>query len=149
MTRYVLDTNVYIDANRQVHEAVQLERFVGTFAGSVFLSAVVVQELLAAVGPPAATARLQADVIEPYETAGRIVTPSYECFKHAGSTLASMIRAGLTLSQRERGFVNDVLLATSCAEAGATLVTRNTKDFARIGKHLPEFRFAEPYPTAA
>ncbi len=149
MARYVLDTNVYIDANRHAPEGEELEQFVVAPGGSIYLSAVVVQELLAAVGPASATTRLQTDVIQPYERAGRILTPSYACFKRAGQALASMIRAGLTLSKLERGFVNDVLLAASCLEAGATLVTRNVRDFGRIAKHLQDFQFALPYPYHA
>lgn len=149
MARYVLDTNVYIDANRYPDEGGKLGRFVGALTASVYLSAVVVQELLAGARSARAADRLQTDVIEPYERAGRVLTPSYQCFRRAGHTLASMIPAGLTLSKLERGFVNDVLLAASCVEAGATLVTRNTRDFGRIARHLEGFQFAPPYPAHA
>jgi len=44
-----------------------------------------------------------------------------------------------------RSFVNDVLLAMSCREAGAVLVTANMRDFARIAA-VRRFEFVAPWP---
>jgi predicted nucleic acid-binding protein len=44
-----------------------------------------------------------------------------------------------------RSFLNDVLLAVSCREAGAVLITANVADFARI-RTVESFRFMEPWP---
>jgi predicted nucleic acid-binding protein len=143
---YVLDTNVYIDANHDPGAAEKLQQFMGVLGASVYLSAIVAQELLAGTLDAKAARGLDTDVLQPYERWGRVLTPSYGTFKRAGETLASLVRAGLTLSTLERGFVNDVLLAASCLDAGATLVTRNTGDFVRIAKHLKGFRFSPPYP---
>lgn len=147
MAGYVLDTNVYVDANRDPQQAHALAAFVGTFVASVYLSAVVVQELLAGAISAAAARRLQADVIDPYEGAGRVITPSYQSFKRTGRVVASMIRSGVTLATAERGFLNDILLATSCLELNLTLVTRNARDFKQITRYLPGFAFVLPYPA--
>lgn len=50
------------------------------------------------------------------------------------------------LAARERTtaaapLTNDVILASSCREAGVTLVTGNPRDFAAIQRHLHGFRF--------
>jgi len=51
-------------------------------------------------------------------------------------------------SKLPRSFVNDVLIAASCAEAGVTLVTDNARDFARIGAVL-RFGVTAPWPADA
>jgi hypothetical protein len=45
-------------------------------------------------------------------------------------------------------FVDDVLIAASCAESGVTLVTDNTRDFGRIGAVL-RFGVAAPWPDGS
>ena len=42
-------------------------------------------------------------------------------------------------------FVNDVMLAMSCRETGAVLITGNTRDFARIAS-VRAFDFVPPWP---
>lgn len=44
-----------------------------------------------------------------------------------------------------RYFLNDVLLAVSCREAGVTLVTANLDDFERI-RQVERFHFVPPWP---
>lgn len=146
MTRYVLDTNLYIEANRDSRRAAELTRFVAGTLPSLYLNAVVVQELFAGARTSADAQALEDDVIEPFERVGRLVTPSYRTFKRAGGVLADLVRDGLVLGRTERGFVNDLLLAISCLEHGCTLVTRNARDFRRISEQLPGFEFAVPYP---
>lgn len=149
MTRYVLDTNLYVEASRDRSLAAPLLEFVDRFLPFIHLSAVVVQELLAGAVTRAAARLVDQNVVRPYERVGRVVTPSYRCYKDAGLVLAALIGSGTVLARTERGFVNDVLLAASCREGGFTLLTRNTRDFRRIAEHLPGFRFAAPYPLAS
>ncbi|MGH7645877.1 MAG: type II toxin-antitoxin system VapC family toxin [Gemmatimonadales bacterium] len=146
MTRYVLDTNLYIEANHDAQHAKELTRFVAGALPFLYLSAVVVQELLAGARTKDDAQGLEDDVIGPFERVGRLVTPSYRTFKRAGQVLGDLVRGGLVLGRAERGFVNDLLLAISCIEHGCTLVTRNERDFARISQHLTGFAFAAPYP---
>jgi predicted nucleic acid-binding protein len=63
-----------------------------------------------------------------------------------GLTLAALRETeGLALAQVRRSFAFDVLLAFTCREAGATLVTRNTADMARI-RAVFTFGYVAPYP---
>ena len=63
-----------------------------------------------------------------------------------GTTLAAFVaRDGLVLAQVRRGFVFDILIAHSCREAGAILVSANTRDLQRIAKVFA-FDFVAPYP---
>jgi predicted nucleic acid-binding protein len=47
-----------------------------------------------------------------------------------------------------RAFVNDVLLALACREAGVILVTANRRDFERI-QRVARFEFVAPWPSPA
>jgi predicted nucleic acid-binding protein len=47
-----------------------------------------------------------------------------------------------------RTFALDILLAYSCREGGAVLVTRNDRDMARIRQAF-EFEHVAPYPARA
>lgn len=144
--KYTLDTQLFIHAFRDPDANAALEVFHTVFAPFEYLTAVVVQELRAGATPRQAD-RLQANVFAPFERRGRVLTPSYAAWKEAGAVLARLVDAeGLHLRAVSRGFVNDVLLAVTCREAGVTLVTENVRDFARIARGL-RFEFVGPWPT--
>jgi len=54
---------------------------------------------------------------------------------------------GIVLARVPRSFALDILLAFSCRENGAVLVTRNAKDMTRIGGVF-SFEHEAPYPKA-
>lgn len=139
--RYVADTQLYIDALRQDKDRAGLNAFQMEQTPFLHLSAVVAQELRAGVRGTAA-GRLEQDLIAPYERRGRLITPTDAAWKEAGRLLSELIppsgRRAVT-----RSFANDVLLALSCREAGAVLVTSNVRDFARIAA-AREFEFVRP-----
>jgi len=56
-------------------------------------------------------------------------------------------RRRLSPGRVPRSFLNDVLLAVSCREAGLTLVTNNTADFELIAE-VEAVRFGLPWPKA-
>jgi predicted nucleic acid-binding protein len=145
---YTLDTNLYIDAFRHAAANAELQIFHTAYAPFEHLSAVVVQELRAGVSGRAA-AQLQRHVLAPFERRGRVFAPSYATWKATGEILAHMAERGsLDWRAVSRGFVNDVLLAMSCRDAGIVLVTRNTGDFERIASVRP-FDFIAPWPRPA
>ena len=146
--KYTLDTNLYIDAFRVPEANVALQLFHTAFAPFEYLSAVVVQALRAGsrAGRLGATG-LQRNVLNPFERRGRVFTPSYGAWKDAGEVLALLADRGrLDWRNVSRGFVNDVLLAMSCREAGIVLVTANIGDFERIASVRP-FAFVAPWPS--
>lgn len=140
---HVVDTHLYIDALRTEAGRHALNEFQSAFAPFLHFSAVVAQELRAGVraadGP-----RLEASVFAPYERRGRLIAPSYAAWKETGRVLAELVAPSGWRSVT-RSFVNDVLLAMSCREAGAVLVTANWADFARIARVRP-FDFVAPWP---
>jgi predicted nucleic acid-binding protein len=92
---------------------------------------------------------LEEQVLTPYLRRGRLLTPSGRSWEALGQVLATLgEREGLRADQTPRGFIFDVLIAQSCREAGAVLVSRNTRDLARIAKITP-FEFEAPFPKLA
>jgi predicted nucleic acid-binding protein len=138
----VLDTNVYVRALRDPSAQRALIEFHRASAPWEWLSSVVVQELRVGVSG-ADAARLDAHIFRPFEDRGRLVTPSYRAWKQAGAVLREYSeRWGPALRRLPRSLVNDVLLALSCREMGAVLVTHNHDDFERIAS-VAKFEFAE------
>ena len=140
---HVVDTHLYIDALRTEEGRNALNEFQEAFAPFLHFSAVVAQELRAGVRAAGAS-RLETGVFAPYERRGRLIAPSYAAWKETGRVLAKLVAPNAWRSVT-RSFVNDVMLAMSCREAGAVLVTGNAADFARIAK-VRQFDFVAPWP---
>lgn len=146
MTKLVLDTNIFVQADRDPAWADQLAAFYAAFLPVTLLHAVVVQELLLGAVDVRRGRALYEGYIAPFEARGRVVTPSYRGWRRSGEVVATLVqRRRLSPGGFSRSFLNDVLLAVSCREAGATLVTTNTADFARI-RTVEPFRFMAPWP---
>jgi predicted nucleic acid-binding protein len=141
--RYALDTHLYIDALRTENGKAALNTFHAAFAPFIHLCGVVAHELRAGVRDDAA-ARVDAGLIAPFERRGRIFTPSYTAWKEAGGVLAMLVGPTQWRSVT-RSFVNDVLLAMACREAGVVLITNNTTDFEQIAS-VRKFDFVAPWP---
>jgi hypothetical protein len=76
-----------------------------------------------------------------------VVNPSPVAWEALGTTLATLVeRDGLVLRNLRRSFVFDILIARSCREFGATLISRNTTDLSRIASVF-SFEFDPPYPV--
>ena len=127
MRRLVVDTNVYIDwINDRRHEDVLFRpRTVK------YLSAVVLMELLAGASSTR-DRRLVASVETAYKKARRLLAPSPSVFVDAGTVLCRLrTERGFQLSSSNT-IVNDVLIALSARSIGATVVTRNERDYRAI-----------------
>ena len=146
MTKYVLDTNIFVRADRDRAWAQQLVAFYGAYLPVTFLHAVVVQELLLGSVDARRGRALYEGYVAPFEARGRVVTPSYRSWRRSGEVVAALVqRRRLSPGGFGRSFLNDVLLAVSCREAGVVLVTANVADFARIHAVEP-FGFVAPWP---
>lgn len=147
MTRFVLDTNVYISAERDERWADDLLRFYASALPSTYLHAVVAQELLVGALGPDRRQVVHANLVMPFQRRRRIVTPSFGAWIRSGEAVAELIASrAVSAGGFTRSFLNDVLLASSCREAGLTLVTRNLADFERIHRVL-DFDYVPPWPT--
>lgn len=144
--KYVLDTQLFINAFRDPGANEVLQRFHRAFAPFEHLSLVVAQELRAGVKRPQDRKGLERHVLDVFERAGRTFTPSANAWNRSGDLLSEMARTeGLEIGGLSKSFANDVLLALSCREAGCVLVTDNERDFERIRRYV-QFDFVKPWP---
>ena len=144
--RYVLDTQLFIDAFRDQTANETLQRFHRAFAPFEYLSVVVAQELRAGVRRGQDRKALERNVLSVFERSGRTFAPSASTWQRSGDLLSDMARKeGLEIAHVSKSFANDVLLALSCREAGCVLVTENERDFQRIRRHAP-FDYVKPWP---
>lgn len=147
--KYALDTNIFIRSFRDDAANAAIQRFHRISGPFEYLSSVVVQELRAGVVSPRAGRSLERHVLQPFRRRDRIFTPSATAWEQAGDILAALRNAdGVDLKRMPHSFANDILLAASCRETGVVLVTENTRDFARIQKHI-RFEFTGPWPDSA
>lgn len=148
MKRFVLDTNLFIDAARDRAKGKELATFSAAFLPKLHLHAVVVQELLAGAVSAEWRREIGRALVSPFERRGRIVTPDYASWKRAGEIISELIeRRRMSSAGIGRSFLNDVLLAVSCGANGLTLITKNTADFELIGE-VEAVRFVKPWPKA-
>ena len=127
MQRLVIDTNVYVDwLNVGHHEAVLFQR-----DAVKYLSAIVVMELYAGAFTPR-DRRIIGGVVSAFRRTGRVLVPPGTVYEEAGHVLRSLQRdSGYDLA-RAHSLANDVLIALSARAIGATVVTRNQRDFTAI-----------------
>lgn len=145
--RYAIDSNLFIRAFRTDADRQVLDGFLQAFAPFCVLPAIVAQELLAGVRTVAEARLLDKHLIGRFARRNRLLAPSAESWLESGRVLRALVQAeGLELAKVSKAFGNDVLLALTCREHGLRLVTENTRDFARIRRHV-RFDFAEPWPN--
>ena len=147
MRRFVLDTNLYIAADRDRVAAEQLERFYRAALDVTYLHAVVAQEILTGAIAPGRARSVRNALIEPFATRRRLLTPAFADFVRSGEVMADLMREGhLSREGYSRSFLNDTLLAVCCRAEGLTLITQNLADFERIRRVL-DFEFIAPWPA--
>ena len=145
--KYVLDTNLYVDAIRDPAKEKALDAFLERNAPMTYMSAVVVQELCAGAITGAQFNALDRGILGAFERRGRVTAPSAPAFKECGRILAALFRQdGTRFSDRPRSLVNDILIAVTCRENGFTLIT-NDGDFKMIKPYLRGFAYLPAWPS--
>ena len=135
---YLADTNVYVMAINDPTVRQRFEAFVQRH-GPLLVSAIVAAEVL--IGIPD-VARHEA-AVQALGAGSSIIAPSADDWRRAAAAVA---RLGCGAVTKSRSFWNDALLAAQCARLGMTLLTHNTADFRRLGRHLG-VRTVAPFPT--
>ena len=133
MAKIILDTSVYIPLLRQGKAPGEI---LNTPESIIYLSTVVAQELFAGAGD-AATIKALEKLFYVFQKNKRLVIPSAEDWVQCGSILSQIGKKYGYESIKKGRLVNDVLIALSCKNAGATLLTSNHKDFQLIHKFVP------------
>ncbi len=144
--KYALDTNIYIDAFRGPAVEAALLRFLERALPFTFLSAVVMQELVAGARTPAQVRELERSVFQPFVRRGRVFAPMATAFVRSGRLIAAVAaREGWPAVHQNPSLLNDALLAASCWDAGITLVTQDS-DFDRFAPFMKGWRHVRPWP---
>jgi predicted nucleic acid-binding protein len=145
--KYVLDTQLFINAFRDPAANETLQRFHRSFSPFEYLSVIVAQELRAGVSKPSDRKALERNVLRVFERAGRTITPSPDAWHRSGDLFSAMAQQeGLELARVSKAFANNLMLALSCRESGCVLVTENDRDFSRIRRYIP-FEYVKPWPA--
>ena len=143
---FILDSNIYIDGFNNRDFAVEFRDFHKTHLPRILLSAVVLSELLVGANSPQRVWALRRSLIEPFKSRRRILVPTLQTWESA-SMVDRRLRAlgSFDSSLAQRGFFNDILIAASAREIGATIITKNSADFALIARVL-DVHFVPPWP---
>ena len=137
--KVLLDTNVFIDYLRT-------DRYADWIFGGVsniirFLSSVVLMELR--IGADTLRRQRVVDRIQAAFPASRLFAPLPLLFDQAGQLFRTLHGNGSGLDDR-LGPVNDLLIALTARQIGATVLTSNVEDFQRVARHLPGLRIVAP-----
>lgn len=147
MKRFVLDTNVLIEAMRDGEAEAELVAWQRRMAPFVFQHSVVIAELLVGAWNELAWKRWHRRWVEPAERLGRVIVPTYATWLRA-SRIISQLAGSERIPKRQfkTRFFNDCLIAATCREHGHSVVTHNLDEFALIATVEPSVRFFAPLP---
>ena len=132
--KYLLDTNVYLEAVRSEEARVQFRKTFYPLLPATYLSAVVSYEL----GVNAYNGRtltLLQDFVRPMERSGRVVTPAFDDWVMASQVVTAVGEKEKSWRSKLLALLNDILIALSARRIGATLLTYNRDDFRLIRRH--------------
>lgn len=147
MVRYVVDTNLYVEAIRTDEGNRSLAEFQRRYAPVLFQHSVVAQEILAGAKSERAFRAYHEDWVEPFEELGRVLAPGHGSWMGAALIMTRLVERGWkSPGGFTRSFLNDCLIAATAREHGFVLITRNTHDYTMIGEVEPGLRFEAPWP---
>jgi len=137
--KVVLDTNVFIDFLRA---GLHAECVLGGHGTVIrFLSGVVLLELQLGADTP--KRRKAVDQLQEAFPSVRILGVTPSILDHAGRVFRALY--GNASGLRDRlGPLNDLLIAFTAREIGATVVTSNVLDFRRIAANVPGLTIVTP-----
>lgn len=148
MAKYVVDTNLYVEAILTDEGNAALAAFQRRCAPSLFQHSTVAQEILAGARDEVDYRKYHEDWVEPFERLERIITPTHAAWLRAARIMARLVERGhRSPGGFSRSFLNDCLIAASARDQGFVLVTRNTSDFALIGRVERSLRYEPPWPV--
>jgi predicted nucleic acid-binding protein len=137
--KVVLDTNVFVNYLRV---GLHADWVFGRVGNTIrFLSAIVLMELRLGADTP--QRKRAVDRIQRAFPPGRLVAPAPHVFEKAGRLFRTLYGDGSGLRDR-LGPLNDLLIALTARQIGATLVTSNLNEFRRIAARAPGLRVVAP-----
>lgn len=147
MERFVLDTNIFIEALRSPEARVELAEWQRAMAPHLWQHAVVVSELLVGAKDEATWGRWHDRWVVPAERVRRIVVPGYGDWLRASRIISKLTESGwISVGGVKSSFYNDCLLAATARDHGHVIVTHNHEDFDLIGRVESQLRTVPPFP---
>ncbi len=137
--KVLLDTNVFIDYLRADLHADWI--FGGVSNTIRFLSSIVLMELRLGADTP--RRKRAVDRIQVAFPTGRLIAPLPVLFDQAGRLFRTLYGDGSGFDDR-LGPVNDLLIALTAKQMGATVVTSNIQEFRQIATHVSGLRIVTP-----
>jgi predicted nucleic acid-binding protein len=137
--KVLLDTNVFIDYLRADLHADWI--FGGVSNIIRFLSSIALMELR--IGADTPRRQRAVDHIQAAFPPSRLIAPLPQLFDQAGRLFRILYGDGSGLQDR-LGPVNDLLIALTARQIGATVLTSNLEEFHQIAKCLHGLRMAAP-----
>ncbi|MBI2468474.1 MAG: type II toxin-antitoxin system VapC family toxin [Candidatus Rokubacteria bacterium] len=131
----LLDTNVYLEAVRTEARRSQFRTTFFPLLPATFLSAVVAYELSVNARERSTRTRLL-DFVRPMERTGRLVTPSFDDWLEAAELVSAIGEGDRGWRSKLPALLNDILIALSARQIGATLFTYNREDFRLIRRYM-------------
>ena len=143
---YLIDSNVYIRAFRESAFGADLQAFHRMNLARLVVSAVVASELLIGAQKPDRERAIRRTLVEPFRSRGRFLTPTWSTWELASKIDRGIRRQAANRTRLDRrSFMQDILIAATAREVGATIISENTADFALIGRHV-DIAFVPPWP---
>lgn len=143
---YLIDTNIYIGAINDARIGAALAAFEQAALSQLAVSAIVAFELAVCARNRKHAETLERWLLRPFRGMGRFIVPSDRSWRIAAEITRAIRDDGRYAAKLSgRGFLNDVLLAATAREHGATLITANARDFGPIAE-VYGLRFATSFP---
>ena len=134
--KYVLDTNIYLGGAASEERAARFRETFFPLLPSTFLSAVVAYEL--AVNARGRDTRdLVGAFVAPMRRTGRVVNPTFDDWLEASEVITKIGDREPAWRSKLPALLNDVLIALTARQIGATVITANHADFRLIRRHVP------------
>ena len=143
---HLVDSSVYIRGFREPDFGDDLRVFHRHMLPSLVLSAVVASEVLVGALTPDRERTFRRGILEPFRLRRRLHVPTGSTWDRA-TTIDRRMRRRPSLRGRldQRSFFQDILIAASARDLGATVVTLNMKDFEVIAEFV-DIAFSAPWP---
>ena len=143
---YLIDSSVYIRAFRETAFGAELQAFHRLNLARLVVSGVVASELLVGAQKLDRERAVLRTLVEPFRTRRRLVTPMWSTWALAAKIDRGIRRQAANRTWLERrSSMQDILIAATAREVGATIITENASDFTLIGRHV-DIAFVPPWP---
>ncbi|HKV51494.1 MAG TPA: type II toxin-antitoxin system VapC family toxin [Gemmatimonadaceae bacterium] len=144
---FLLDTNLYIRGLTDAGFGEALAQFQRSAVKQLWISAVVVYEVTVGARNAAHAAAWERWLVRPFRTRERVLLPGEATWRIAAEA-RRRLQAGkqYAASLARASFQNDLLIAATCRERGATLITANARDF-EIIKRVIALRYTTSFPS--